>query len=82
MDVQRFFRRSSAGLETAERPGLTAALAYMRPGHPVVWRLDRLGRSLGHLLGLMNTLHQQQIGFQSVVEVIDTTTAIGQFFFR
>ena len=67
----------------AERPGLTAALAYMRPGDTlVVWRLDRLGRSLGQLIGLMNTLHQQQIGFQSVVEVIDTTTAIGQFFFQ
>jgi DNA invertase Pin-like site-specific DNA recombinase len=48
----------------------------------VAWRLDRLGRSLGQLIVLMNTLHQQQIGFHSLVEVIDTTTAMGQFFFQ
>jgi len=67
----------------ADRQGLIAALEYVRPGDTlVVWRLDRLGRSLGQLIVLLNTLHQQHIGFQSLVEVIDTTTAIGQFFFQ
>jgi DNA invertase Pin-like site-specific DNA recombinase len=72
-----------AGGAQAERQALSAALDYMRPGDTlVVWRLDRLGRSLGQLIVLMNTLHKQPIGFQSVVEAIDTTTAMGQFFFQ
>jgi DNA invertase Pin-like site-specific DNA recombinase len=78
----KIFQEVASGVQ-AERQGLTAALAYVRPGDTlVVWRLDRLGRSLGQLIILMNTLHQQQIGFQSVVEAIDTTTATGQFFFQ
>ena len=78
----KIFQEVASGAQ-AERQGLTAALAYVRPGDTlVVWRLDRLGRSLGQLIILMNTLHQQQIGFQSVVEAIDTTTATGQFFFQ
>src|SRR5262245_44272126 len=65
------------------RPALMAALDYMRPGDMlVVWRLDRLGRSLGQLMALMQTLQSRQIGFHSLVEVIDTTTATGQFFFQ
>ena len=67
----------------AARPALTAALEYLRPGDIlVVWRLDRLGRSLGQLMALMQTLQSRQVGFQSLVEAIDTTTAIGQFFFQ
>ncbi len=78
----KIFQEVASGAQ-ADRQGLTAALDYVRPGDTlVVWRLDRLGRSLGQLIVLMNTLHKQQIGFQSVVEVIDTTTAMGQFFFQ
>lgn len=78
----KIFQEVASGTQ-ADRRGLTAALDYVRPGDTlVVWRLDRLGRSLGQLIVLMNTLHQQQIGFQSVIEVIDTTTAMGQFFFQ
>ena len=78
----KIFQEVASGTR-ANRQGLTAALDYVRPGDTlVVWRLDRLGRSLGQLLILMNTLHHQQIGFQSLIEVIDTTTAIGQFFFQ
>jgi DNA invertase Pin-like site-specific DNA recombinase len=78
----KIFQEVASGTQ-ADRLGLTAALDYVRPGDTlVVWRLDRLGRSLGQLIVLMNTLHQQQIGFQSVIEVIDTTTAMGQFFFQ
>ncbi len=78
----KIFQEVASGAQ-ADRQGLTATLDFVRPGDTlVVWRLDRLGRSLGQLIVLMNTLHQQQIGFQSVVEVIDTTTAMGQFFFQ
>jgi DNA invertase Pin-like site-specific DNA recombinase len=48
----------------------------------VVWRLDRLGRSLGPLITLMQALQSRQIGFHSLVEAIDTTTATRQFFFQ
>ena len=51
-------------------------------GYTLVWRLDRLGRSLGQLMAFMQTLQSRQIGFQSLVEAIDTTTATGQFFFQ
>ncbi|MEE8291589.1 MAG: recombinase family protein [Candidatus Tectomicrobia bacterium] len=78
----KIFQEVASGAQAA-RQGLTAALEYVRPGDTlVVWHLDRLGRSLGQLIVLMNTLHQQQIGFQSVVEAIDTTTTMGQFFFQ
>ena len=67
----------------AERSALNAALDYLRPGDTlVVWRLDRLGRSLGQLIRLVNTLNQRQIGFHSLSEAIDTTTPTGQFFFH
>jgi DNA invertase Pin-like site-specific DNA recombinase len=78
----KVFQEVASGAH-GERRALTAALEYLRAGDTlVVWRLDRLGRSLGQLIVLMNTLHQQQIGFQSVIEVIDTTTAMGQLFFQ
>jgi len=67
----------------AARPVLMATLEYLRPGDMlVVWRLDRLGRSLGQLMMLRQTLQSRQIGFDSLVEGIDTTTATGQFFFQ
>jgi DNA invertase Pin-like site-specific DNA recombinase len=67
----------------ADRAILNATLDYLRPGDTlVVWRLDRPGRSLGQLIALMNSLHERGIGFQSLVEAIDTTTPTGQFFFQ
>ena len=54
----KLFQEVDSGTR-ADRQGLTAALDYVRPGDTlVVWRLDRLGRSLGQLIVLMNTLHQ------------------------
>jgi DNA invertase Pin-like site-specific DNA recombinase len=65
----------------AERTALNAALEYVRPDDTlVVWRLDRLGRSLRHLIHVVNTLHERGVGFRSLVEAIDTTTPTGQFF--
>jgi DNA invertase Pin-like site-specific DNA recombinase len=66
---------------TAGRAAVNAALEYVRPDDTlVVWRLDRLGRSLRHLMHVVNTLHERGVRFQSLVEAIDTTTPTGQFF--
>ncbi len=58
----------------AERPGLEAALSHLREGDTlVVWRLDRLGRSLKHLIETITRLNNRKIGFKSITENIDTT---------
>ena len=61
----------------AERKGLNEALAYVRPGGTfVVWKLDRAGRSLTHLLELLKSLKERRIEFISLTEQIDTTTRL------
>jgi len=66
-----------------ERPGLTAALTECRPGDTlVVWKLDRLGRSLPHLVETVSTLAADGVGFQSLQEQIDTTTSGGKLIFH
>src|SRR5438067_3942637 len=68
---------------TTERKGLDAALAYVREGDSlVVWRLDRLGRSLKHLIDTITMLNNRKIGFQSLTENIDTTTSGGKLIFH
>ena len=55
----------------AERVGLKAALEYVRPGDTlVVWRLDRLGRSLKHLIEIVTKLEQRNVGLRSLVELL------------
>ena len=67
----------------AERPGLAAALAYVREGDAlVVWRLDRLGRSLPHLIETVGALEARGVGFRSLTEAIDTTTSGGRLIFH
>jgi DNA invertase Pin-like site-specific DNA recombinase len=67
----------------SERPGLTEALDFLRPGDTlVVWRLDRLGRSLRHLIDTVTALSQRGIGFKSLTEQIDTTTSNGKLVFH
>ena len=67
----------------AERPGLESALEYLREGDIlVVWRLDRLGRSLKHLIELIGILEKRNIGFLSLQESIDTTTSGGKLIFH
>jgi DNA invertase Pin-like site-specific DNA recombinase len=67
----------------ATRPGLTSALEMARSGDTlVVWRLDRLGRSLKDLIQLTETLKQRSIGLQSLQESLDTTTSSGQLIFH
>jgi len=67
-----------------ERPGLDACLATLERGDVLlVWRLDRLGRSMPHLVALVEELRQRGIGFRSVCDgVIDTTTASGELVFN
>jgi len=68
---------------TTERKGLDEALTFLRPGDTlVVWRLDRLGRSLKHLIEIVTTLNEATIGFKSITESIDTTTSGGKLIFH
>src|SRR6266851_7929946 len=61
---------------TTERQGLDEALAYVKEGDTLaVWRLDRLGRSLKHLIDTITNLNNRKIGFKSIQENIDTTTS-------
>jgi DNA invertase Pin-like site-specific DNA recombinase len=61
------------------RPGFDSCLKYLIKGDTlIIWRLDRLGRSMSHLVNLIETLHQQDIGFTSICDDIDTTTASGE----
>src|SRR5919199_1078377 len=67
----------------ARRPGLEQALSHLRPGDTlVVWRLDRLGRSLRHLIDTVTDLQERGIGFKSLTESIDTTTSGGKLVFH
>ncbi len=68
---------------TFERKGLDEALAYVREGDTfVVWRLDRLGRSLRDLIDTVTRLNNRQIEFRSLTENIDTTTPGGKLIFH
>jgi DNA invertase Pin-like site-specific DNA recombinase len=67
----------------ARRPGLEQALSHLRAGDTlVVWRLDRLGRSLRHLIETVTELQEKGIGFKSLTESIDTTTSGGKLVFH
>jgi DNA invertase Pin-like site-specific DNA recombinase len=67
----------------AERKGLDEALTYLRPGDTfVVWKLDRAGRSLTHLIELLKGLKERGIEFISLTEQIDTTTPGGRLIFH
>jgi DNA invertase Pin-like site-specific DNA recombinase len=68
---------------TTERQGLDEAIKYVREGDTlVVWRLDRLGRSLKHLIETITNLNNRNIGFKSIQENIDTTTSGGKLVFH
>lgn len=76
------FDEKSTGSKSA-RPALTAALASLKPGDIlVVWRLDRLGRSLKHLIETMQELERRGIGFQSLSEGIDSKSPTGKLLFH
>lgn len=77
----RIFKERASGASRS-RPGLDSCLRSLRAGDVlVVWRLDRLGRSLSHLLELIDQLHDRGVGFRSLTESIDTTSAGGKLVF-
>jgi DNA invertase Pin-like site-specific DNA recombinase len=79
---ERIFTDTMSGAK-AERPGLAEALDFVRSNDTlVVWRLDRLGRSLTNLIELMTTLAERGVGFRSLSEQIDTTTSGGKLVFH
>ena len=67
----------------ADRAGLRSALEYVRDGDVlIVWKLDRLGRSLPHLIETVTSLATRGVGFRSITEAIDTTTPGGRLVFH
>ena len=78
----RIFEDQASGSRT-DRPGLAEAVDLARKGDVlVVWRLDRLGRSLPHLIALVGSLAERGVGFQSLTESVDTTSAGGKLVFH
>ncbi len=67
----------------SDYPELAQALAILRDGDTlVVWKLDRLGRSVKHLVDLVGELREQGVQFRSLTDLIDTGTPSGRFFFH
>ncbi|EGQ9125409.1 recombinase family protein [Vibrio parahaemolyticus] len=79
----RVIYEDKASGKTTDRPELEGCLKALRPGDTlVVWRLDRLGRSLGDLVKLVTALEEKGIGFESIQEKIETTSASGKLVFH
>jgi DNA invertase Pin-like site-specific DNA recombinase len=80
---ERIFHDTASGARTA-RPGLEACLRALAAGDTlVVWRLDRLGRSMTHLVTVIEELLGRQVGFRAIGDgAIDTTTASGELMFH
>ena len=79
---ERVYKDVASGAKAA-RPGLAETLDYVRAGDTlVVWRLDRLGRSLSHLIEVVRGLHDGGVGFRALQEQVDTTTAGGKLVFH
>lgn len=79
---ERIFTDVASGARD-DRTGLAEAVAFLRPGDTLaVWKLDRLGRSLRHLIETVTALQARKIGFRSLQESIDTTTSGGKLVFH
>lgn len=82
VDARHLYEDRASGARD-DRSGLKACLEFVRPGDVlVVWKLDRLGRSLAHLIGIIQQLKNRGVGFRSLTEAIDTTTSMGEFVFN
>ena len=82
IDARHLFEDHASGTKD-DRPGLAKALEFVCSGDVlVVWKLDRLGRSLSHLLSIVTMLKNKQIAFRSLTEGMDTTTASGELLFH
>ena len=81
VDLRHIFQDKASGAKD-DRSGLKDALDFMQAGDTlIVWKLDRLGRSLPHLLKIVTDLQKRNIGFKSITENMDTSTAHGEFIF-
>ncbi len=81
-EAQNIFTDKKTGKDV-DRQGLRDALSHLRAGDTlVVWRLDRLGRTLKQLIELINDLNSRGVGFKSLTENIDTTTSGGKLIFH
>ncbi len=79
---EKIYQDIASGART-ERPALNEMINNLRPGDVlVIWKLDRLGRSLNHLISVVNGLMEKKIGLQSLHDPIDTTTAQGRLSFN
>ncbi|GGD91104.1 invertase [Tsuneonella deserti] len=79
---ERIFEDCASGART-DRPGLAEALAYLREGDVlVIWKFDRLGRSVRHLIDVVGELERRSIGLRSLTEAVDTTTPGGRLLFH
>jgi DNA invertase Pin-like site-specific DNA recombinase len=77
----RVFIETASGTRT-DRPELAKLMEMARPGDVLtIWRLDRLGRNLRHLIEIADDLQRRDIGLKSITEAIDTTTPAGRFMF-
>jgi DNA invertase Pin-like site-specific DNA recombinase len=82
VDERHLFEDRASGSRD-DRAGLVKALAFLKPGDClVVWKLDRLGRSLSHLLATVNELKERGVAFRSLTEQMDTTTPQGELLFH
>lgn len=82
VDGRNIFEDKISGSKD-ERAGLNKALEFLKEGDTlVVWKLDRLGRSLAHLISIINSLKERSISFVSLTEGMDTSTPSGELFFH
>lgn len=81
-ECEQIFEDTASG-KNARRPGLRRALRRLKPGDVlVVWKLDRLGRSVRDLITLVSELQARGVNFRSLTDSIDTSTPAGRFFFH
>jgi len=82
VDSRHLYEDKASGARD-DRPGLKKCLEYVKSGDTlVVWKLDRLGRSLSHLLTIVEGLRKQGVAFKSLTEGMDTTTPHGELLFH
>jgi DNA invertase Pin-like site-specific DNA recombinase len=78
----KIYEDTMSGLR-ANRPGLDQAVEQLREGDIfVVWKLDRLGRSVKNLIEFVNSLEKNKVHFKSLTDQIDTSSTMGRFFFH
>lgn len=82
VDPRHLFEDKASGARD-DRPGLQSCLDYVKDGDTlVVWKLDRLGRSLPHLLDIVASLREKGVAFRSLTEGMDTETPHGELLFQ